>query len=1069
MRYLNIVHLSDLHLKADGAERFNQSRIVTALAKDLEAISSGAMRPDLIIFSGDLAYAGDDDLYPEVSEAITILTESAGLSARDVIVLPGNHDASRSAILGGIDIIASARAKNKSVTEANALAFDQVLIGQIGRTFRGFGAAAASISRKPTWSDAFSAVYLHDRAKVAIIALNTAILTHAGLKSYEKDERNLLFPEVPLVRGLERIPAGYLKVVAGHHPIEFLNPVSEKALKTVLLKGADLYLYGHMHEAKPENLQSPVGQCTMVQSGALYASRDWWNGYCVISVVPGHHHHRMHLRRWHEERGEFGVASEYDDEGMVYFSPDGKLFWRSVEPRIDLMALDEWRQSKLHPALASECSQTLTKQRLHDVFVDPEFERDAYVETAEGKELRNKPETISLDDLFGSGDNLIIAAPEESGKTALIRHWADRLAKMPARTVGWSIPVILNFEQLKTYAGGVESAVKQRLSELPGSISAGGLLNTGLVTIFVDDFRLEESQRKQSLSAFVAKFPLCRFVFLTSTPFIQGAGLSPVIAEEVPFTTIRLKRLKNSQLLALIEKHGTKDPKEADKLLQRMLLEANALSVPITPVSGTFLIQIYTEDSSKPLVNRANLIERYIEISLEKFGSDEFLDGKFDFHNKADLLSDIAERMCREGRYELAESEFLTWVREYLDKFGLRVSELDLLTYFTATRVLERCAGSVSFRLRAFMEYFAARRMESDVNFREYVLDEVRYLSFPNEISFYAAISRRDRAWIEELFRRFSATSETVWANAPAEVRDGTLLENFVIPGEDATEAEVLAVERRILDAELTESGRKELLNYDASPADHGGRRVFRPVLTDPGDEWLGQLALLSSMLKNMELVPNAVKTQTLHSVVHGWLQLISLSLGLVPALAKERTLTLYGVKYEVHFEGMEIGEIARKLFVYVPISVVKMAHRYLGSEKLQLQLQLEHGLGEPLAKLSGGQQLVRVGLLALMATEGVADKLKAVSGSITGRKYLTEVFLRHVYEMAVRYRLPEQELKTVRALAAEVATRLEGTAPKEIGKRKSEVIRSLAKSRLVVGIDPDTKDAIKDLGGGRR
>jgi hypothetical protein len=1063
LRYLNIVHLSDLHLYRSGAERFDQSQIIEALGRDLRILSEGSLKPDLIVFSGDLARSADDSVYSEIGDVISRLAEAASLSSSDVIVLPGNHDAHRLVVSAHRPLVEAVRGSCTSATTANSLYFDQGLISYVGKAFKDFHTLSRGFGPTPSIANSFVSVFLYPRLRVAVIALNTAILTNAGLPEIQPDRGRLVFPEAALVEALRGVPEGFVRIVTGHHPIDFLNEHSSGALRSALLKEADLYLFGHMHVANPENVQSPVGQCALVQSGALYASRDWWNGYCVISTVVGHPHHRLHLRRWHDARREFGVASELDDQGIIYLSPEAKAFWANVEPRLDLKSLDAWRISKLQPTVIGECNQTLTKQSLNDVFVEPEFERDVYVDTPDGRELRNKPETLTLNEVVVSGENYIIAAREESGKTALIRHWASVLAATSALSPRWSIPAIIDFDQMKSYAGGIESAVKRRLAELPDNVTPKSLLDRGFVTIFVDDMRLEESPQKDALSKFIEKFPHCRYVFLTSTPLLQGAGITPVLASSVDFSSIRIKRLKNSQLLSLIEKHGTTDPKQADKLLQKMRLEANALSVPITPVSGTFFIQIYTEDASKPLVNRANLVERYVEISLEKFASDEFLAGTFDFHNKADLLSDVAERMCRGDVYQPAEAVLLTWIREYLDNFGLRHSEVDLLVYFNEARILERCDGLVSFRLRAFMEYFAARRMYSDRSFREFVLDPTRYLSFPNEIAFYAAISRRDRDWLEELFNRFSKTSANVWASSPKEVREATLIENFSVPPPDASRAEVLAVERRILDAELTATGRQELLKSEANDHLPDHKLVYRPSLKDPGDEWIGQLTLLSAMLKNMELIPNPVKTRVLEAVIHGWLQFVSLSLGVVPALSTERKMVLSGVKYEVHFpEDMEIGEIARRLFIYMPSAVMKVAHDYMSTEKLQLQL--EEGLGSPLERLSGGQQFMRVGLLALMGADDVASKLRAVGEALRGKKYLSEVLLRHIYELAVRYRLPEHELKAVRALAAELGTRLEDTPAKEIGKRKSQIIGNLAKSRLVVGIDPDTRDQVERL-----
>ena len=79
------------------------------------------------------------------------------------------------------------------------------------------------------------------------------------------------------------------------------------------------------------------------------------------------------------------------------------------------------------------------------------------------------------------------------------------------------------------------------------------------------------------------------------------------------------------------------------------------------------------------------------------------------------------------------------------------------------------------------------------------------YLSFSNEITFYAAISRKDREWLEELYARFKDLAGAVWSDMPDDVKTGELVENFVMPTDDAKEEEVFAVERMIFESDFQE------------------------------------------------------------------------------------------------------------------------------------------------------------------------------------------------------------------------------------------------------------------------
>src|SRR5207249_315602 len=95
---------------------------------------------------------------------------------------------------------------------------------------------------------------------------------------------------------------------------------------------------------------------------------------------------------------------------------------------------------------------------------------------------------------------------------------------------------------------------------------------------------------------------------------------------------------------------------------------------------------------------------------------------------------------------------------------------------------------------------------------------------------------------------------------------------------------------------------------------------------------------------------------------------------------------------------------------------------------------------------------------------DSAADKLALVGEKFRERRYLSEVLLRQLYELAIRYRLPEPELKKIKSLAADIPTRLESTPRTKVGKRRSEIIKNLTRSRLVVRVDPARNDEIRPL-----
>ncbi|MDQ1110919.1 Icc protein [Microbacterium testaceum] len=96
-----LLHLSDTHLRAGGAPLYDDVDSEAYLARAVEAIDASGIRPDALVFTGDLADYGEADAYDRVRALVEPLAER--LQTRVVWVM-GNHDdraAFRSRLLPG--------------------------------------------------------------------------------------------------------------------------------------------------------------------------------------------------------------------------------------------------------------------------------------------------------------------------------------------------------------------------------------------------------------------------------------------------------------------------------------------------------------------------------------------------------------------------------------------------------------------------------------------------------------------------------------------------------------------------------------------------------------------------------------------------------------------------------------------------------------------------------------------------------------------------------------------------------------------------------------------------------
>jgi predicted MPP superfamily phosphohydrolase len=102
---LTWLHLSDLHLCSDRTG-WKANKVIDTLKQDLlEMKQQQQLKPDLLFFTGDLAYGqlGSGDLsiqaqFEQVHLLITEICQIFSLSTQQVFIVAGNHDVNRSCI-----------------------------------------------------------------------------------------------------------------------------------------------------------------------------------------------------------------------------------------------------------------------------------------------------------------------------------------------------------------------------------------------------------------------------------------------------------------------------------------------------------------------------------------------------------------------------------------------------------------------------------------------------------------------------------------------------------------------------------------------------------------------------------------------------------------------------------------------------------------------------------------------------------------------------------------------------------------------------------------------------------
>ena len=318
MTYLSLLHLSDVHFGAPeqeaAQERIAKNGIPSALAR---RIANGHRKPDLCIFSGDLAHNGSAAQFYKGGAWLTELADRYGSY---LFIVPGNHDVTRPTGNKGTGFKTIAGKARESEQEFNRHR-DEIEEGPFLKAFRKWhenlrnNAEGRVLSN---WEDSvLGSVWRStiNSVPMALIGLNSASL------SFEDNELGKLVCDTkPIETVLAKADAGKeLIMVVTHHPAgrslpgeQYLSTWNDKALQKLLLQstGPHLYLHGHLHEQNGVSLSLSTGQSlALYAAGAAYQPPSYPIRFAIYDIDFVSGEIKPWVFEWNDISGEWGLNS----------------------------------------------------------------------------------------------------------------------------------------------------------------------------------------------------------------------------------------------------------------------------------------------------------------------------------------------------------------------------------------------------------------------------------------------------------------------------------------------------------------------------------------------------------------------------------------------------------------------------------------------------------------------------------------------------------------------------------------------------------------------------------------
>lgn len=331
-----ILHISDLHERSGPKADPWRRRLVLGETwrRGLEEIAADGT-PDIVCFTGDIAYAGLADEYRLATNFVEEICKHCGVQQESIYIVPGNHDIDR-----GVSGTAWTELRAR-ITPQNAQAVGEWIVSD-RRPPTGFEGhwRTEILARQASYRDwvarhlgtpslfEASRGALGYRAKVRSTpcAVHVIGLDSAWLAGDDHDHGNLLLTDEQLLRLTSEADGSAvngLRIALVHHPLEMMADAA--IARQHLAERVDILLYGHIHDTHLDRHVSVNRQLPTAGAGCLYEHNHYPNSCQVLDLELDDHGNILGANIWFRSWSRRGFWTNAND--LYPGTRDGRLRW----------------------------------------------------------------------------------------------------------------------------------------------------------------------------------------------------------------------------------------------------------------------------------------------------------------------------------------------------------------------------------------------------------------------------------------------------------------------------------------------------------------------------------------------------------------------------------------------------------------------------------------------------------------------------------------------------------------------------------------------------------------------
>ena len=738
---ISILHISDFHYIPEKDADF---RIISEkLSKDIEG-----KKIDLIVFSGDLVFQADSK--ENVAKAAEVLFDpllkATGLTRKELIIAPGNHDMKRGAEKG---IVKKAFDSATTNAEINELCQDSEQVEMSLENFKHFNDfikdyynGISEIELTPFYT--INVVPIND-IKIATVSINSA---WRCTKS-ESDRGNLIFPSDvidEIADKVKNIKADFALCTMHHNLSDFKDYVEEE-IEDKIYESFNLLFTGHYHRSKITTVAaSSIGLLHSV-ANAVYNRKDKLSkyGYTIIHVNELTYETTESLYRY--------VDNKYvETESYVTMIPMSKDKAEILDFHKDVRKL--YNNAILNADnlfVSGRAARADGKWTFTDLFVEPVIKDKSAQEEISSKKPGNR---VNVESILNSDKDILIFGQNKSGKTSLL--WKVMLLIYKDYHVLRSLPFYISYKEIQNKGLDLVRRLASRFGKNQNDTVKLFSEGNYTLTLFIDDFDFTNEIALKEIKKELSSINNVRVILCSDETIASYYDSVKLTGRNIQ--KLYIHNITSKEVRQLTSKWPSIEQEKQTVAVEKIMSIFKQMHIPINYWTTSLFLWIFTKTDDQNFHNNFELVRLYIDELLNK--NDIILHGalRVQYDDLLLYLAEFAEFVLRkpESGYTLTYKEWVDFTEEYIanHKKFTETTERTLST-LQQNGVILQYKDRFTFRLKGVFEFFLAYRMTARPELLKEVMgDSAEYLSFGNELELYAGFKRNDIDFVRSIFER---------------------------------------------------------------------------------------------------------------------------------------------------------------------------------------------------------------------------------------------------------------------------------------------------------------------------